>query len=105
MKTYNLYVTDMAPNGTRDLVITDNDNQIISTIDEAVFGGQLKQATPNCALDVTEDYVHIVELDYGDEVQCEVFHVSLDWVKRHIAVSPVQSAEHILSQIHDAINA
>jgi hypothetical protein len=39
MRKFKLYVSEMAPNGTRDLIVCDSDDQIKHVVPEAVFGG------------------------------------------------------------------
>jgi hypothetical protein len=35
---YRFYITDMAPNGTRDLLVTDDYNQLVEVLTESIFG-------------------------------------------------------------------
>jgi hypothetical protein len=39
-RKHTLFVTEMQPNGTRDLLIVDEDNQIVDQICESLYGGK-----------------------------------------------------------------
>jgi hypothetical protein len=92
----------MAPNGTRDLVITDEYDQLIDTIPEAVFGGQFSpyDSIHNMYVCLYGESVSIIEysdedIDHeavinGDYSDIEpVCPISLDDLYSHITVSPM----------------
>lgn len=124
MKTF-LYVTDMSSNGTRQLLICDEDSQVIASVDEAVFGGQLKFVDSlggamglinsdsvgyfeycHEAYDCDEYGVeHLLEdsfvnmlLEHGEyQGVVPVIRVSVEWVLEHIAISPVNNGSEVLN--------
>ena len=112
MNNNRFYVTDMAPNGTRDLIITNEDSQIIGVISEAVFGGRV---THNYATAIVADDDSVwacqrearngrvgIALDSFIE-GTEVFAVDYDWVMRHIAVNPMSDGTEIIELINKSL--
>jgi hypothetical protein len=71
MKKFNLYITDCNSNGTNNLIVCDNDNQVQHVIEEAVFNG------PFCPEDrlggVTALYYgeSVGYIDYSAEIEGE----------------------------------
>lgn len=130
IQSLRFYVTDMMPNGTRDLIVTDTDSQIIGVISEAVFGGR---TTDNYATALVadadsvwacqrearhEDDVLDQDLgkwitsykDHDDEEDLfkfieanEVWNVDYDWVLRYMAVSPVLNKDEALKRLENEI--
>lgn len=117
MKNLNkLYVTDMEPNGTRSLIITDSDNQVLEIIDEAVFGnlsnkkfGWSGDSLGN--IDACYYGESIGMIEYTDESIDEIMRgelsdiyqvveVELDEVLEHIAVSPVNDGSSTIEVLN-----
>lgn len=119
MKQNKLYVTDMEPNGTRSLIITDEDGQVLEIIDEAVFGnlspkkfGWSGDSLGNIDALYYGESVGMVEYsdenldsiqngEYSDIIQ--VVEVELDEVLEHIATSPVDDGSLTLKILNNTL--
>lgn len=93
---YHFYVTEWLPNGTSSLVVTDLDYVVIDTMDEAIFG--YNPTNNQMALWVEGEVANAkkgVDLNSIKEdmksIDCclLLYKVTLDEIKKHIAVSPV----------------
>lgn len=110
------YVTDWAPNGTADIIITDLDGQLLTSLDEAVFGLPCRPKDSLGNVSVLGYGESIMMIDYADEESfiesildgeisdfCPVSEVSFDEVSEHLAVSPVRSREEAESRLNMAV--
>lgn len=110
MKAFKLYVTDWAPNGTRDLIICDADHQIQAYVPEAVFGGYWSALDSLGNLTVAMYGESIGLIEYSDTVESEdeesellvdavlsgeysdmepVAEITVADLERHLACSPL----------------
>lgn len=110
-----LYIFNQNPNGTSDLLITDNHDQVVDSISAAIFGNippanfgwsgdGLKGITAcyygesvNYIEATDESYNAVVNNEYGDIQQ--VVEVNLDDVLERIATSPVNDGSETLAKI------
>jgi len=110
------YVTDWAPNGTADILITDFDGQLLTSLDEAVFGLPCRPKDRLGNVSVLGYGESIMMIAYDDEKSfienildgeisdfCPVSEVSFDEVSEHLAISPVRSAEEAEARLTKAI--
>lgn len=84
----HLYITDWAPNGTHDLIITDAYGTIIDYMSEAVFGMNV-----NCTPDAACFYGESIgakpqEYDFMSEDVSPVWAVTPAQARSALAVSP-----------------
>ena len=121
----NLYVTEMRPNGTRDLIVSDRDGQILDSISEAIFGGRLSPfdnlngcyglingesvgyfeysheayGTDDDGEDILLDEPFVDLLVENGEYQGVelVYCVNKKFVSEHIAVSPVNDGNDVVN--------
>lgn len=104
MSNKRLFVSEMMPNGTRDLIVTDEDSQVLEVVSEAVFGGRVDRDLSDQPLVCDGEMVFVAD-DDGEflNVFSEVFQVNLDFVLERIAVSPMQDGKTIVKAILAAI--
>lgn len=105
MSKYRFFETNMNPNGTRDIIVTDENGTVIDSLGEAVFGN-----IPVKHFDWSGDAQgNIVVCYYGESIGilsyeddsfkgiqngdyfdiCQVVEVTLESILQNIAVSPV----------------
>lgn len=95
----HLYVCEWAPNGTNDLVIVDEDNQIIEVISEALFGVRVSidhRIDGQTAL--IEDFIGTLATD-DLEAGVLVNSISLETALKRIAVSPVNDGRETVATL------
>jgi hypothetical protein len=93
MKTYELYLTDSAPNGTNDLIIVDpNSGEIIASVEEVTFGYPgMRDIKPNAVAYGPECFVGGLPED-GEklsEYDGYLYSVDTDTLRSYLCVSPV----------------
>jgi len=88
MKRFNYFVSDAAPNGTRDLYIFDTHTGTEHFIEEAVFGGNYKPVKNANGEYLCHDGYSIGYAPLNADTYL-LFPVTLKDVMRHIAVSPL----------------
>ena len=78
---YQMYLTDMAPNGTNDLVVLDGDGNVVHEIEEVCFGypGQRK-IKPNYL-------INCFSPDPNDSYP--IYPITKYLLKKHLAISPI----------------
>jgi hypothetical protein len=104
MNRFHYFVTDLSPNGTRDLIIYDTKRGTETIIEEAVFGGQFKPQR-NCYGEyLSHDGFGISYAPLNADTQL-VFEVRLKDVLRRIAVSPVNDGRTTVDRIMRARRA
>lgn len=113
-KHLKFYVTYDAPNGTRDLVITDLDGTVVGSLDEAVFGGmyRFKDGMGNLTvcfygetvgmLPWDDESIDVIESGELSDIQ-PLAEVSLDDINEGLAVSPVLSSAEALNRLERAL--
>lgn len=105
--SYKFFVTEWQPNGTNDLIITDECYQIVATIDSALFGvrvdfkaSELIVADSDQVLEAPWDAEFITAILEGDIHEfCPVIEISAFKAMQHIAVSPVSDGSKAKSLI------
>lgn len=104
MKRFHYFVTDLSPNGTRDLIIYDTKLGTETLIEEAVFGGQFKPRRNRYGEYLSHDGfgVSYAPLDANTIL---VFEVRLKDVLQRIAVSPVNDGRATIARIMRARRA
>jgi hypothetical protein len=97
-----LYVTSMNPNGTSDLIITDENHMVIDSISEAVFGnipanefGWFGDAQGNIEACMYGDSINMI--DYTDENLDDILEGNLSDISQVIEVSLEEVLGHIAS--------
>jgi hypothetical protein len=80
-----LFVTEMAPNGTRDLVVVENGTCSLEYIAEAIFGLNFK----------SEDMIIIDDM--------ALWEISFHKALQNIAVSPVNDGEETVNSLMAAL--
>lgn len=106
-----LYVTEMEPNGTRSLIVTDDNGQVIGGVDEAVFGnipdrsGDLLGGLIVCyfgedvaLMDAENEELERVRNGELQDVY-PVYEVYLPDVLKRIAVNPMDNGQGKVKQI------
>lgn len=98
MKNYKLYITDSAPNGTQDLLIVDENNEIIDSIQEATFGAPFNyRDEAGDLLGVIQGHCYISEV-IKEDVECGdatlVAPIHIEQVMSYIACSPIDPEGH-----------
>lgn len=96
----SLYVTDMSPNGTNDLIIVDNNNEIIDIIPEATFG--LTKSKPDAALTdgMLDDAASLKDAELIEAgITQALYTVSIQKVMQNIAVNPVNNGLNTVNRI------
>ena len=103
------FITDWAPNGTHELIITDSKLQVKHVIDEALFGIDVVNTDHVFYLDQTTGLQF-----YNDDTRTEyaelfnegmagpVWELTLAEVLQHIAVSPCQSVRDVIAKLKKA---
>ena len=91
MRTLNLYVTDWAPNGTNDLLICDEENQIVGCVEEATFGIDVMKHR-SLINDLIADDTQVDSIErQNEELPSEftfVRQIDIKTLKRRLCVSP-----------------
>ena len=112
MYKYRFFETDIDSNGTRDIIITDEDGTVLDSLNEAVFGnleskkfGWSGDAMGNIDVCYYGDSVNMMSYDdesveaiqSGDYLDlCQVVEVTLKSILQNIAVSPVNDGSSIV---------
>ena len=92
---YKFYACYWSPNGTNDLIITDTDNKIVDTIDEALYGVRVFNDGWTC----DDTSVFKSDSSVGEGWQCLKRIEPCD-LRRFVACSPVDpKGERVLSQL------
>lgn len=105
------FVTDMAPNGCRDVVVTDSNFEVIGWVSEAVFGNlpeTQRNARPNSVLSGVDD--EVIALDAATEIDYEydtvLWEVEYFNIFNMLACSPVDpSGGRVLQRIGELLAA
>ncbi len=106
---FRFYTTEWTPNGTSMLLIVDNMDQVVGSIDEALFGPPLDNDRNGAVFDQSHYWdgtsVWLVNKDEELLPNDMLFPLTKADVLRHIAVSPVQSSIDVLRQIVSLIKS
>ena len=95
MNNLSFFITDMRPNGCRDLVVTKEDGEVVEYIEEAIFGN-IPLVEYSCLNEILNckdgDYVFQIEHD-GKPIEDlsfygVVYQVDQADLKKHVAVNP-----------------
>jgi hypothetical protein len=90
-----LYVTEFNPNGTNDLVITNDDSQVVDYIPEATFGVRIPNNYLQLAIMINGEDVTAASENYADEVSelpetlALLTPITVGDLSRFLAVSPI----------------
>lgn len=107
------YTTQWSPNGTSELIITDDMNQIISVIPEALFNapqshnriGETFGGVHLCPYDDSVMFYQNSDEFEEHEQEAIVYPLSLDDVLESLAQSPVKSRFTALRELISTIKA
>jgi hypothetical protein len=98
---FHFYVSDWGPNGTNDLIITDQDGTIVDSLSEAIFGVLCKLDPMGGAMHCNGVEVFYVEAADLECLQVEdlVYEFDAEYLLRHVAVSPVSNGSKAIAMI------
>lgn len=120
MNKYRFFETDMDSNGTRDIIVTDEDGTVLDSLNEAVFGnleskkfGWSGDAMGNIDVCYYGDSINMMSYDdesvesiqngeYSD--LCQVVEVTLESILQNIAVSPVNDGSSTIEVLKQYSN-
>lgn len=98
---YRLYAGAQAPNGTHELIVTDQDGTIVSVIDEALFGVPFGRFRPQLDRVIVSDGDAVFLLDATDVPDADQWLAALDAadVTRYLAASPTRTAPELADML------
>jgi hypothetical protein len=90
----------MGPNGTNDLIITNDNHEIIGSVPEATFGVSHVEADASLVCDYIGDAHALDDPELQEAGITGLYSVNIGFVLSNIAISPVSDESRVLKQLN-----